>query len=206
MNSIRKHLSYANVVATLALVFAMGGSAIAAKHYLITSTKQIKPSVLKRLKAPGRTGRQGLSGIPGPQGTAGAAGAKGADGLSALSALSSGQTESGDYGASGYTMKGLEFGEGVTFPIPLKAAIDAAHVVYTPEGGSLPHCPGPGHADASYLCLYSSEANHVSAPSELNNESTSVALGSGRLGLSIVWISTETGEAFDLGTYTVTAP
>ena len=41
MNSIRKHLSYANVVATFALVFAMGGSAIATKHYLITSTKQI---------------------------------------------------------------------------------------------------------------------------------------------------------------------
>jgi hypothetical protein len=43
MNSIRKHLSYANIVATLALVFAMGGSAIAAKHYLINSTRQINP-------------------------------------------------------------------------------------------------------------------------------------------------------------------
>jgi hypothetical protein len=35
---IRRHLSYANVVATMALVFAMSGSALAAKHYLITST------------------------------------------------------------------------------------------------------------------------------------------------------------------------
>jgi hypothetical protein len=32
MNKIQRHLSYANVVATLALVFAMGGSAMAAKH------------------------------------------------------------------------------------------------------------------------------------------------------------------------------
>jgi hypothetical protein len=50
MNSIRRHLNYANVVATMALVFAMSGTALAAKHYLISSTKQIKPSVLKSLE------------------------------------------------------------------------------------------------------------------------------------------------------------
>jgi len=32
MNSIRRHLSYANVVATMALVFAMSGGALAATH------------------------------------------------------------------------------------------------------------------------------------------------------------------------------
>jgi hypothetical protein len=31
---MRRHLSYANVVATLALVFAMTGGAFAASHYL----------------------------------------------------------------------------------------------------------------------------------------------------------------------------
>lgn len=46
----RRHLSYANVVATVALVFAMSGGALAAAHYLITSTSQIKPSVLRTLK------------------------------------------------------------------------------------------------------------------------------------------------------------
>jgi hypothetical protein len=46
----RIRLSYANVVATLALVLAMSGGAIAATHYLITSTKQISPRVLKKLK------------------------------------------------------------------------------------------------------------------------------------------------------------
>jgi len=44
-----RHLSYANVVSTLALLFAMTGGALAASHYVITSTKQIKPSVLKKL-------------------------------------------------------------------------------------------------------------------------------------------------------------
>jgi hypothetical protein len=46
MNSIRRRLSYANVVATLALVFAMSGGALAASHYLVNSTKQINPKVL----------------------------------------------------------------------------------------------------------------------------------------------------------------
>ncbi len=47
---LRKHLGYANVTATLALFFAMSGGALAASHYLITSTRQIKPSVLSSLK------------------------------------------------------------------------------------------------------------------------------------------------------------
>ena len=41
----------------LALFFALGGSAIAAKTFLITSTSQIKPSVLAKLK--GKNGKNG---------------------------------------------------------------------------------------------------------------------------------------------------
>jgi hypothetical protein len=46
---MRRHLTYANVAATLALIFAMSGSALAAKHYLLSSTSQISPKVLKSL-------------------------------------------------------------------------------------------------------------------------------------------------------------
>lgn len=38
------------VIALLALFVSLAGTGIAATHYLITSTKQIKPSVLKQLK------------------------------------------------------------------------------------------------------------------------------------------------------------
>jgi hypothetical protein len=55
----------------------MTGGAFAAK-YLITSTSQIKPSVLKKLK--GATGPAGAAGAQGAQGPAGAAGAAGKDG------------------------------------------------------------------------------------------------------------------------------
>ena len=61
---IRKRVSYTNVVLTLILVFAMSGGAYAAGRYLITSTKQISPKVLKALA--------GKSGATGPAGAAGA--------------------------------------------------------------------------------------------------------------------------------------
>ncbi|MGH2853381.1 MAG: hypothetical protein ACRDLF_04220 [Solirubrobacteraceae bacterium] len=47
---MRKHLNYANVVATFALLFAMSGGALAAKHYLLNSVGQINPRVLSKLR------------------------------------------------------------------------------------------------------------------------------------------------------------
>jgi hypothetical protein len=46
----KPRLSYANVIATLALVFSMTGGAMAAQHYLINSTSQINPAVLGTLR------------------------------------------------------------------------------------------------------------------------------------------------------------
>src|SRR5207237_1021276 len=82
--SPRTHLTYANVAATLALVFAMSGGALAAKHYLINSTKQISPSVLKKLKGKtgktGKTGNAGATGLAGTPGTGGKEGKEGKEG------------------------------------------------------------------------------------------------------------------------------
>jgi hypothetical protein len=43
--------SPATVLATLALFFSLGGTTIAASHYLVSSTAQIEPSVLRSLTA-----------------------------------------------------------------------------------------------------------------------------------------------------------
>ena len=80
-SSVRRRLTYANVVATLALLFAMSGGALAASHYLITSTSQISPTVLKQLR--GRAGPKGPKGANGVQGPAGSPGAQGPAGQSA---------------------------------------------------------------------------------------------------------------------------
>ena len=84
------------VVALVALFVALGGTAVAANHYLITSTSQIKPSVLKTLKrgsgVPGASGnaelpdpldlrvRRGPAGLPGPPGPPGLPGRPGRPG------------------------------------------------------------------------------------------------------------------------------
>jgi hypothetical protein len=75
---LKRRFTYANVAATLALFFSMSGGALAASHYLISSTKQISPKVLKSLK--GHTGPQGLTGAIGTTGATGAAGATGKEG------------------------------------------------------------------------------------------------------------------------------
>jgi hypothetical protein len=75
---LKQRMTYANVTATLALVFSMTGGAMAAKHYLINSTKQINPKVIKALK--GKVGPVGPQGTQGPQGAQGPQGPQGGQG------------------------------------------------------------------------------------------------------------------------------
>lgn len=74
--------SYANITSTLALIVAIGsGTAWAATHhhYVITSTGQIKPTVLKKLQ-----GHDGTNGVNGAKGARGATGPTGATGLAGI--------------------------------------------------------------------------------------------------------------------------
>jgi hypothetical protein len=64
--------------AGIAVVLLGGGVAAASQHWLITSTNQIKPSVVQKLRgATGATGAAGQTGQPGQPGPAGADGAPG---------------------------------------------------------------------------------------------------------------------------------
>lgn len=75
------------IVACIALFVALGGTAIAANHYLITSVGQISPKVRKKLTGPagaqgpaGAAGKNGTNGTNGNNGTPGAPGAPGKPG------------------------------------------------------------------------------------------------------------------------------
>jgi hypothetical protein len=211
MNSIRRHLSYPNVVATMALVFAMGGTAVAAKHYLINSTSQIKPSVLKKLK-----GRAGARGPTGGEGKSGPEGRQGEQGP-LLATLPSGKTLYGAYSITGHRVGAADDRESsqISLSVPLSAA--PAETVLVPFGAANPDpakCPGSAASPAAALgtlCVYEGQRT--------NAEQTKVcavaaeglcAAGSGgtadRFGASVITFAIAEGVYASWGTWAVTAP
>ena len=120
LSFVRRRFTYANVALTFALVFAMSGGALAASKFLITSTKQVKPSVLASLKGKaGASGAQGPAGVQGAQGPAGAAGAKGDNGAAGANGTNGEpgkEGASGTSGKNGKTVVAAAEGKGVNCP------------------------------------------------------------------------------------------
>jgi hypothetical protein len=156
-SGIRRRLTYTNVAVTLALVFVMSGSAYAASRYVITSTKQIKPSVLKSLRGTGVKGATGPAGAKGETGPAGAKGETGPAGAKGETGAAGSRGETGAEGKPGTTgfTKTLPSGDtlegnwsltasaqgaasegvltaGVSFGIPLAEAPAAVHLIPAP--------------------------------------------------------------------------
>jgi hypothetical protein len=199
-------------VALIALFIAMGGTALAAHHYLIESTKQINPKVLKKLRGKtGPEGPRGLQGLQGPQGATGGTGAPGAN-LTAETPLPSGQSESGTFSAGGGWDAGNGkgafgyIGEGVTFTQPLATPIAETHILdlrSAAEASKNPNCPGLGKAARGYLCLYNYVAEDVSGGYGYSGTEYE---SSPEPGIFLYWPVKEAGVPYVGGEYTVTAP
>src|ERR1700733_8980335 len=99
--TLRRKPSIAGVVASTALFFAVaGGGAYAADSYIITSTHQIKPSVLRKLASDVR-GPRGSRGLAGPQGIQGNPGAAGTQGPAGQQGTAGAQGATGASGSTG---------------------------------------------------------------------------------------------------------
>lgn len=143
ISSIRSHLGYANIVATLAFLFAMSGGALAASQYLINSTKQISPAVLKKLE--GRVGPRGATGPPGIAGANGATGQRGE------------QAEDGTigYSASGFGPTYLDS----TPRVVLEKTLPAGHYIVSGNVAIQARGEKPGTIDLH--CSLSDEASSL---------------------------------------------
>jgi hypothetical protein len=187
--SVRKRMTYTNLALTLIVLFSMTGVTFAAGKFLITSTKQISPKVLKSLKgANGKTGPAGPVGLagsagpagaagvgkegaPGKEGTPGTPGTPGAPGIpgpegspwTASGTLPSKKTETGSWSYS-VSAAGIIVTP-ISFTLPLAVALDEVHVHYIGGVGSEnAECPGTSaqpEAKPGNLCVYQGTVNGV---------------------------------------------
>ncbi len=184
LSAIRKRITYTNLAVTLALVLAMSGGAYAAGRYVITSTKQIKPSVLKSLQ--GKAGANGANGPAGPAGPAGAmgpqgpAGPVGSTGPKGETGAPGKNGENGKPGTTGFTetlpqgktetgswvgdlhAEGEKILVPISFNIPLPAPIESGVLVGPNGNGST--CPGTAakpEAAEGNLCIYETVSLNV---------------------------------------------
>jgi hypothetical protein len=127
----RIRVTPSTAIATLALIFAMTGGAYAAGRYLITSTKQISPKVLRALK-----GSAGANGAAGAIGSAGPAGPGGAQGPAGPGGAQGSQGPKGEPGAKGETgAKGENGTTGFTETLPPGKTLTGEWGVYAAAAG-----------------------------------------------------------------------
>jgi|SRR5215218_3454821 len=211
---LRNRIGVPGIISVVALVFAMAGGAYAAKKYVITSTSQIKPSVLKALKgqagpagapgAPGAAGAKGDRGEVGANGTNGTNGTNGVDGSpwTAGGTLPGNATETGVWGA-GFRAAGLYL-DPISFQIPLE---EAPKAVLVAAGASKPGCPGiedgAPTAEPGTLCIYQTVETKGTAQATLKPTAAEEP-GTGPSG-TLVFVECTEDECSTFGVWAVTA-
>lgn len=224
MQKVREKLTFANVVACLALFVALGGASYAATQLPKNSvgTQQLKNGAVTGAKVKagsltassfkpgqlpkGATGAKGPEGQRGPEGPRGAEGPQGPPGAFPSGNLPSGATLRGNFAIgtnlSEYSNTSVSFG----FTL---ASAPTGHFIAVGDTPP-PQCPGSAanpQASAGNLCVYEIQANNQLATPELFDPATG-AVGAGRYGFGV---AAELGNApneslLSYGSWAVTAP
>jgi len=173
--AVRRHMSYANVMATLALFIALGGGAYAATTLPHNSvgTRQLRKGAVTftKIRASTRRRLKGNRGAAGRQGSQGPRGPRGSAGTSLLGAsVPSGKTITGAWGGR-YIAPQLAFNNSylisVSFPLRAPAPLDDANVNVAPNtvaGDPDPSCTGSADAPTAppgKVCIYIGSSNNA---------------------------------------------
>jgi hypothetical protein len=200
------------IIAVVALVVALTGTAFAAVDRLSSQEKKEVKKIAKSFQGKGPTGApgpQGSAGAAGPAGPAGADGAPGQPGETGPTGppgptsakLPSGETETGLWS---FVEQGAA-AEFVTMSYPLKLN-SGPTFNYVALGSPDPDCPGSvtnPQADPGNLCIYSKElVNATLAPSNGGFDAYSEDKKSGAV---IEFLISGGAEAFGWGSWAVTA-
>jgi hypothetical protein len=185
----RFHPSPALVISIVALFVALGGSSYAAITALPANsvgTKQLKNGAVSTAKLKASVLKNYIR---------------------VGSSLPSGMTEVGawGFGTTSGSGGGADARPVFTFPVKLAAPIANAVAV---TGASAAHCPGAGHADHGYLCVYENENSNAQAINDFNiyNPVNGNGSSSDKTGFAILLEPQTSGDWYISGTYAVTAP
>jgi Collagen triple helix repeat (20 copies) len=201
------------MVAVLALIAALGGTAFAAVGLSGTQKREVVKIAKKYAGRPGPQGPQGPAGAkgdvgaPGVNGSPGKSGENGEDGEDgACSAsvpscsLPSGATLTGDWAFSG---KGFSPYLVISFPLRLGAVYTSFEVV--PFGMSTSSCEGTEaepKADSGVLCIYVKKISNASGPDLVSNNTADERSGF----VGEFTPEDSAAEAYGYGSWAVTAP
>jgi hypothetical protein len=219
---LRAHLTYANVMATIAVFVALGGSSYAAitvtgknvKNSSLTG-KDVKNSSLTTSDVKNRSllavdfkAGQLPAGPMGPGGRAGSQGAKGDQGAPGplVGTLPSGKTLRGGFGAGNWSDAAGRIVEGsISYPFPLASNVTRRLVQ---KGGTPPaECPGTvgnPQATAGNLCIFVSGSLGVGTVGSYGSADGDVDF---RFGGDVFAHTTDAFSTAEFwGTWAVTAP
>jgi hypothetical protein len=166
MKPLRRRLTYANVMSSIAVFLVVaGGTAFAASQLGKESvgTKQLKKEAVSLAKinkaaktslkgATGTAGAKGATGPQGPKGDKGDAGPPGSN-VNVGEPLASGKTEYGTIGAESQVAGAVEIASNAQLPIPAPVALENSHVLVAPDA----HCTGSAEAPTAapgFVCIY----------------------------------------------------
>jgi len=232
LKQIRKRLTYANVMSSIAVFLVLGGATALAASQLgknSVGTKQLKKNAVTAAKlknsavSTAKLANKSVNGakiadgsvtgadinpstlgtVPKATDATNATHATSADSASGLTTLPSGKSESGFYASGGGESAGGYIADGITFPQPLASRIPEGNVEWLRAEETSPSCPGVGQAAPNHVCLYDNEESEVDLCCIYDFEFNDPAAD--KNGFIIYWSPTEEGS-YVSGQWTVTAP